>query len=160
MGYVTANDITETSVFFFSKRKPKINPVVTVNPRCGNLKGLSYCWLVYMFVLQITCPCFQWNLRNNLSMTKTQLPAEQICFPSIIPNGSHNRNDWLWKAVIKTHNYSHNLLQVCPSVFPFVFAVFYVPFNFWAVSFFKLRSISQFDGSYKLFRDIAHLTAL
>ena len=65
---------------------------------CGNLKGLCYGWLVRFVCKANYASLFPRNLRNNLGMTKTQLPGKQIRLPVIIKNGSHDKNELL-KAV-------------------------------------------------------------
>ena len=63
-----------------------------------------------------------WNLRNNLSVWMAKL---QLCRPSILSNVTKNKIE-LWKTAIAI---LFNLLQVCPSVTPFLFVAWFIPYS-------------------------------
>ena len=71
-----------------------------------------------------------WNLRNNLWMAKSQL-----CRPSILSNVTTNKNE-LWKTAIAIR---FNLLQVCPSLTPFLFVAWFIPYSYLFECFFFLK---------------------
>ena len=68
-----------------------------------------------------------WNLRNYLPMTISELRVKQ-CLPSIISNVTNNK--WALKNCYKFSNTTiairFNLVQVSPSLPPFVLAVLFV----------------------------------
>ena len=74
-----------------------------------------------------------WNLRNNLWMEKSQL-----CRPSILSKVTKNKNE-LWKTAIAIR---FNLLQVCPSLTPFLFVAWFIPYSYLFECFFFKVSLN------------------
>ena len=54
------------------------------------------------------------------------MAKSQLCRPSILSNVTKNKNE-LWKTAIAIR---FNLLQVCPSLTPFLFVAWFIPYSY------------------------------
>ena len=85
-------------------------------------------------------PYWLWNLRNHLSMTKSQLCVKQICLLSVIWNVTNNKNG-LWKTVKLTsfqkpqsQSVSIFFKFVHPCPFLYLLCYLHILCIFWAVT--------------------------
>ena len=107
------------------------------------LSGENWCWSLLGpkgLIVPIMRPYSLWNLRNHLSMTKSQLCVKQICLLSVIWNLTNNKNE-LWKTVKLTSfqkpqsqsvSIFFKFVHPCPRLY--LLCYLHILFMFWAVT--------------------------
>ena len=121
--------------------------------RCPLTEAHKFVNKFNLYTFKLKGPCYGWlssdtgwqNLRNYMRMLRLAIRVKQVCLPHIISNITNNKNA-LWKTVRLTSFQKNitiairlSLLQICPSVTRFLFAVliiryFYVLSGYFYVS--------------------------
>ena len=109
--------------------------------RCPLTEAHKFVNKFNLYTFKLKGPCYGWlssdtgwqNLRNYMRMLRLAIRVKQVCLPHIISNITNNKNA-LWKTKRLTSFQKNitiairlSLLQICPSVPPFVFTVFFMP---------------------------------
>ena len=108
--------------------------------------------LLILLIVPVTRPFSLWNLIKKEITCEWQLCVKQIQ-PSLIYRYKHKGNIRFTNKFPKTLiAIRYNILQVCPSVLPFVFAVSFIPSFFNYLNGYFLCFTQFGDGSHSLYR--------